>query len=120
MNKFQEYHLAQKSDELKKLILENPDLPLVVLCGDEANTGYYGWMFCSSIRFGIEEILDCDYLDYNECVFTEREYLAEVVADRLIGEYEDRPEEEFDAAVDEKLAELEPYWTKVIAIYADN
>ena len=29
-------------------------------------------------------------------------------------------EEEFNKAVKNKLEELEPYWTKVIAIYADN
>ena len=52
------YSLTQKTDELKKLILENPDMPIVVLAGEDANDGYYGWMFCSSVSFHIEEILD--------------------------------------------------------------
>ena len=37
MNKFRSYTLSKESDELKKLILENPDLPIVVLAGEEAN-----------------------------------------------------------------------------------
>ena len=38
MNKFYTYALSKKSDELKKLILENPDLPIVVLAGEEAGS----------------------------------------------------------------------------------
>lgn len=118
MYKFQEYCLAKKTDELKKLIAENPDLPIVVLAGEEANGGDYTWMFCSDISFSLEEILDCDYLDYNDCVFADRDRLEEVVQDRLSEDYDD--DAEFEEAVKEKLAELEPYWTKVIAIYATN
>ena len=36
------YSLTKNSDELKKLIVENPDLPIVVLAGEEANDGYWG------------------------------------------------------------------------------
>jgi hypothetical protein len=120
MNKFRSYSLTQKSDELKKLILENPDLPIVVLAGEESSTGWHSWTFCSSISFCIDEILDCDYCDYNDAVFTDREYLEEHVVDELADEYEDKSEEEFDEAVKRRLEEFEPYWTKVIAIYATN
>ncbi len=50
------YTVTQKTDELKKLILENPELPIVVLAGEEANAGYFGWMYCSCISFGISEL----------------------------------------------------------------
>lgn len=120
MNKYQEYHLAQNSDELKKLILENPDLPIVVLCGEEANSGGYYWTFCSSIRFEVGEILDCDYVDFDETVFSDRARLEDVVADRLYEDYGDKTAEEYAAAIRKELEKLEPYWTKVIAIYADN
>ena len=66
MRVFTNYTLTKDSDELKKLILENPDLPIVVLVGEESNGGDYPWVFCSSISFGIDEILDCDYCDYDE------------------------------------------------------
>ena len=118
MNTFKTYALSKKSDELKRLILENPDLPIVVLAGEEANGGDYSWMFCSDISFHIEEILDCDYVDSNDCVFCDRDYLEEYVSDMLYDEYYEKSN--YEAAIKNKLAELEPYWTKVIAIYATN
>ena len=120
MNKFYTYALSKKSDELKKLILENPDLPIVVLAGEEANGGDYSWMFCSHISFSIDEILDCDYVDYNDCVFTDRDYLEEYIENELYDEYCEKSDEEYEAAIKQKLEELEPYWTKVIAIWATN
>ena len=120
MNKFHEYYLTEKTDELKKLITDNPDLPIVVLAGEEANTGDFSWMFCSSISFGLDEILDCDYLDYGDYVFTDRDRLEEVIADRLADEYPNMSDAEFDKAVSAKIKEFEPFWKKVIAIYATN
>ena len=120
MYKFEEYTLTKKSDKLKKLILENPDLPIVVLAGEEANSGDYCWMFCSDISFSIEEILEYDFYDYNDAVFCDRDRLEEYVEDMLYDEYHNKSDEEYEAAIKNKLAELEPYWTKVIAIYATN
>jgi hypothetical protein len=120
MNKFRTYALSKESDELKKLILENPDLPIVVMAGEEANGGDHYWMFCSSISFHIEEILDCDYLDYNDCVFCDRAHLEEHIENELYDEYYNKPNEEYEKAINDKLAELEPYWIKVIAICATN
>ena len=120
MNNFRSYSLTKTSDELKRLILENPDLPIVVLAGEEANSGDHYWMFCSSISYSIEEILDCDYVGYNDEVFTDRDYLEEFIADTLCDDYRDATDEEFENAIKRKLEDLEPYWTKVIAIYATN
>lgn len=120
MNKFHEFSLSKKSDELKKLIEENPDLPIVVLAGEEANGGDYNWMFCSNISFGLDEILDCEYYDYGDYVFTDRDRLEEVIADRLADEYPEMENSEFEHAVAKKLKELDPFWKKVIAIYATN
>ena len=114
------YSLAKNSDELKKLILENPDLPIVVLADEDSNCGDWRWTYCSSITFSIDEILDCDYYDYDDTVFVDRDRLEEHIEDMLYDEYCDKPEEEYEAAIKNKLAELEPYWTKVIAIYASN
>lgn len=61
MNDFKAFGLSKKSDELRKLILENPDLPIVVLAGEGVSDGDHAWTFCGSISFGIEDILDCDY-----------------------------------------------------------
>lgn len=114
------YSLTHSSDELKKLILENPDLPIVVLAGEEASGYDFYWTYCSSVSCHISEILDCDYYDYDDIVFTDRDRIEERIKDMLYDEYYGKPDEEYEKAIKDKLAELEPYWTKVIAIYATN
>ena len=120
MNKFNNYTLTKKSDELKRLILENPELPIVVLANEDSNNSDYGWTFCSSISCFVDEILDCDFYDYDDTIFCDRDRLEEYVTDILYDEYCERPEEEYAKAIQDQLSELEPYWKKVIAIYASN
>lgn len=113
------YSLVQKSDKLKKLILENPELPIVILANEDSSNADYGWTFCSSISFYIEEILDYDFYDSDE-VFTDRDRFEEVIADNLYDEYCEKPEEEYEAAIKCEVEKYDPYWKKVIAIYASN
>ena len=114
------YSLVKSSDELKRLIAENPDLPIVVLADEDSVCEDYGWTYCSNISFHIEEILDCDFYDYNDAVIADRDRLEELVGDRLWDEYHEKSDEEYDAAVKRELEKYEPYWKKVIAIYATN
>lgn len=114
------YSLAKNSDELKKLIAENPDLPIVVLAGEEANDGYWGWTYCSSISFDIGEILDCDFYDSDDSVFTDRDRFEEVIADNIYYENEEESDEYCEELIKRELEKYEPYWKKVIAIYATN
>lgn len=120
MSRFEDYTLTKKTDELRKLILENPDLPIVILANEDSSSADYGWMFCYSISFCIEEILDCDFYDYDDTVFMDRDRLEEFIADNLYDEYCNKTDEEFDAAIKSELEKYEPYWKKVIAIYATN
>lgn len=114
------YSLAKSSDELKKLIAENPDLPIVVLAGEEANDGYWGWTYCSSISFDIGEILDCDFYDSDDSVFTDRDRFEEKIADDIYDENEEASDEYCEELIKRELEKYEPYWKKVIAIYASN
>ena len=114
------YSLTHGSDDLKKLILENPDLPIVVLANEESSCDYFGWTYCSSVSFEIVEILDCDYYGYNDTVFTDRDELEEKISDDLYTDYSDKSEEEYDEAVRREVERFEPYWKRVIAIYATN
>lgn len=117
--------LTTRTDELKKLILENSDLPMVVLAGECANSGDYSNMYCSKIGFGIEEILDCE-VPYMEYVETDRsnfeEQIEEWLWDEMGGNNKDSKlsEDAFEDALEETKAKYEPYWEKVIAIHADN
>ena len=116
--------LTTNTDELKRLISENPDLPIVVIAGQDATDGEQS-MFCSDIKFWIEEILDCE-VPYMECVETDRvnfeENIEEWLWDEMGGNDKDSKLSEavFEDALKETKAKYEPYWKKVIAIRADN
>lgn len=114
------YSLAKNSEELKKVILENPELPIVVLANENSVCGNGIWTYCSDISFAIDEILDCDFYDYDDTVFTDRSRLEEKIADDLYDEYHDKSDEEYDEAIRREVKKYEPYWKKVIAIYATN
>ena len=116
--------LTTKTDELKKLIAENPDLPIVVLAGTDATDGEQS-MYCVDIRFGIDEILDCE-VPYMEYVETDRinfeEQIEEWLWDEMGGNDRDTKLSEvvFEEALKETKEKYKPYWKKVITIYADN
>lgn len=114
------YSLSEKTDKLKELIKEHPDYEIVVLAGEEANCGEHCWMFCTNISFEICEILDCEYYDYDDEVFTDRSRLEEKIADDFFEDYQDKTEEEYEAAIKAEIEKYEPYWKDVIAIYANN
>lgn len=111
-------NLAKNTDELKRLIAEHPDYPIVVLVGDASYDGESIWTYCSTIRFEVCELLDAEYYDYDDTTITDRDRLEELIEDRL---YDSGLEgDELDVAVKAKVAEFEPYWIDVIAIFAEN
>ena len=125
MNKMFPLNLTKDTTELKRLIAENPDLPIVVLVGEEANGGDYSWMYCDRVTFRVEEMLDAE-APYQEEVETDRtnfeEQMEEWLWDKMGGNDRDSKltEEEFQTALTEEKAKYEPYWKKVIAIFATN
>lgn len=113
-------YFAKYTDELRKLIMKNPNLPIVVIvdpevCGDDCM-----WWYAPNIRFDIGEALNCEQDVNEDKVFTDRidfeETLADIMADDP--QYENLSDEDFDAALEEKIKEYEPYWIKVIRIIA--
>ena len=102
-------NLSKSSDELKQLIAENPDLPIVVLVGRYAVSDDYGYTYCSDIHFSIEEILDCTLPFGEGCVYIDGNE-----------EYPNLSDEEFQTLLAKELSKYEPYWKKVIAIKGDN
>lgn len=114
---------TQGTDELKKLISEYPDYPVVVLCATElvADDSYCSW-FAPRISFRLGEILDCDQDVNDERIFTDREEFEDELRDQLanMDEYENLPDEEFETVFKTRLSEYEPFWKKVIVIYADT
>ena len=113
---------TKQTDELKQLINEHPDYPIVVLCNNEVCCDdSYCWWYAPEISFSIGEILDCEQDINDERGYTDRDEFEEDLADRLYdsGDYDETTDEEFDAIVKAELAKYEPYWKKVIQIMAD-
>lgn len=111
-----------QTDELKKLIAEHPDYPIVVMVANEVVADdFYGWWYAPSLSFSIGEILDCEQKVNDEKVYTDRDDFEEDLADILgdSGDYDETTDEEFDKIVQEELKKYEPYWKKVIQIRAD-
>lgn len=111
-----------QTDELKKLIAEHPDLPIVVIVNAEVVADDdYNWWYAPDISFSLGEILDCEQ-DVNDMkVYTDRDDFEEDLQNILcdLEEFENATDEEFDQAVKEQLADYEPYWKQVIQIRAD-
>lgn len=110
------------ADELKRLILEQQELPILVLAGDNANIGDYGFMSCSRVRAQEGEFLDCKQkIDACKC-YTDRDDFEDDVADFLAGEeqYRDLPDDEFNSLVERTVNEYDDFWKPCILLLVDN
>lgn len=112
-------NIIKDSAELRKLIAENPELPIVVMCDSESVVEDYAYTYMSDVRCHVGEVLDCrtPYTDY---VFDDREDFIERISDSVSDEYGDLPDEDFDKVVEAKAAAYERYWRKAIIICAQN
>lgn len=112
------------STELRKLIVDNPDLPIVVLCGENSTSGEYSWTYASDIKFRLGEILDCDQPVDDERVFSDREEFYEKLEEWLFENNNpnmyNNPEAVFIGKFEREKAKYEPHWKKCIMIFADN
>ena len=110
--------LLHFSDELRELIIKNPKLPIIVFAGDCANSGDYSYMSCSYIKAYVGEYLDCAQTVDDCMCFTDRDDFRESLANSLADI--DCTDEEFDALVERKTKEYDPYWKSCIILNVDN
>lgn len=101
-----------KSEELLKLVAENPNLTIVPLVNYEVVGDGYGYWMGS---FGHSEV--GEYALFDDRYFTDREELEERYADYVADDYPDMGDEEFFAMVKEKTKD---WWTKAILIYIET
>lgn len=108
-------------DELRKLINEHPDVKIVVCAdADLCNcNGDYRSYYAPEVYFSYGEILNCEQNINDEKIYNDRDEFREDVEEWFSYEHEEiTDEKEFDEAVDEIVAEYEPYWENVIFIWA--
>lgn len=96
---------------LRNLILENPDLPVLIFCGEDAWNGDYGYTQAYASKGEIE------YLTlYGDRWMDEDEYREELSDDLCDDEqYKDLSDDEYDAMIEQKVAETE--FIKAIVIW---
>lgn len=96
------------SDELKKLIAENPDLPIMFMCGEECYCDDFGYTINTG-RFNIEEVTSVD-----DMVCDDKADLEDKIYCKLDRKYPNASEELLNKLTDEKLEKY--IWKKVITI----
>ena len=115
------YGLVHDSAELRKLMQEHPDCPVVVLANEESACSDYDWTYCSRIRCAMSQILDiATPYDDDENVFTDREEFRDAIAEAIDAAEPDYSGRTLEEAVEAEYKKYEEYWRDVIAIYASN
>lgn len=110
--------LLHSADDLRQLILDHPDLPLIVFASDDANSGDYSYMSCGTVHAEVGEFLDCMQDVDDEYCFTDREDFEEKIVNSL---YDfDGSEQELEDEVKRRAAEYEPYWKPCIIVNVGN
>lgn len=95
--------------ELKKLIVENPNLPLLVFAGEEAWNGGYGYSQADVHSASVERLTL-----YDEMWMSEDEY-RERLGENLEYVYEDMTDIEYDMMIDKIVKETA--FIKAIVMY---
>lgn len=114
--------IIHDSEKLRKLIQENPGLPIVFLAGESANDGEWCWTYCSKVDCGLDTILDIRTpYDDGEKVFTdETDFLETIEAIMYYKHCDSMTQEEIEAAAKREADMYSGCWRKVIAVYVDN
>lgn len=120
--------LLHSTDKLRQLIIENPELPLLVFATENAGAeGYYrharGENVQTEIEAEIGEYMDCFLEDEDEVnffcrVFTSRADLEEAVEE--LCEIHEINFEECSYFVRKTMEEYEPYWKPCIILTVGN
>ena len=121
-----------KTDKLRELILKHPDWPIMVMAGENANSGDYNTMCCTEVSAHEGEVLATyDHLGNDEYIYTDRDDYRNDV-----GEYylyynwkeetgrSDNPNEcsddEYEKILDELCSRVDDKWRDCIIVEVDN
>lgn len=117
-----DYYLLNECKELKRLIAENPNLPLMFFADDTGNDGAYSSISCSMVRAHKGRVLDCENEVNDEIVFDDERYFEEELEEMLCGidEYRDLSDEEFDEIFKKEKSKYDDKWKDCIIVYVGN
>ncbi len=111
--------LTYDASELRRMIVENPELPLVIFAGENVYSDDYTNVACTDVRASIGEVLDCEQQVNEEKIYCDRTDFEDDLRIHLEDEF-DGDDEDFDDFIAEELKQYDPYWKKAIIVYADN
>lgn len=99
------------TSKLKELIVQNPELPLLIFCGEES------WHDEWSYEMAYAREPSIQYLTLYDDMWVEEDDYRERLADDLCDEeeYVNLSDKEYDKMIDQKVAETE--FCKAIVIY---
>ena len=101
----------EDTTELRKLIIENPDLPLIVFCGDDSWHDWYPYEKANVNSCGIKELTL-----YDDWWLDKEDYIDRISNDLSDEEeYKDMTDDEYDKMIDKKVNETE--FVNAIVIY---
>ena len=116
--------LIHETEKLRKLLIENPECPLLILAGEDANSGDYSYMVCTDISCEKKSvlILDNDAPDppNDELIYVGEDELEDDIADQVYDDMPEASDEDQDAEIKKRMTMFEPYWKECIVVYASN
>lgn len=109
---------GKEADSVRSLILENPELPVVIFASTYASYDDETYAHCSDIKAEIGWVLDCDGVR-DDRVYTDEDELRDDVAEGVYcdDQFNDLSDGEFDEIVERRMKEYEPFWKKCIVVY---
>ena len=99
------------TSHLRQLILDNPDLPLLIFCGEESWDGNWAYTQADASKGSIQNLTLI-----NDVWVEEEEYRDKLSDEMCFNEdYKDLSDEEFERLLDQKVEET--VFCKAIVIY---
>lgn len=106
------------TDDLRRLITENPRLPLLVFCGKIENGSRKSWVSCDIVKAELGEFLDLKTIYTKRDVYTDRREFERDLSGMLnLNLYAN---EEAKNLLKDIIALHDPYWKPCIILYAGN
>ena len=106
--------LLHRDDELRQLIRDNPDLPVVFSCDTNSEYDVY---IASSVYVQVMDVLDVPGPNDKKWYY-DRYEMAEDIRDYLEGEeIEGLTDDEIDALVEKETAKYDKHWVKAIVVF---